>query len=391
MAYPLLVKSLRDLKISSKAMHTDSLALRNSTSLFTSFPSSVLPCLRLRATSSGVEYNMLSHYFQFRSRIRSWVLLSFFIMALQACHKENIPNTISFYYWKTHYHLTTFEKNYITQHGVRKIYIRCFDIVEGPIEPKPEAVLQWKDEPLHAVQYIPTVAIVNKVFTNKDTLYLKKLADKTFSLTSQIMAAKQLSFHEIQIDCDWTAETKQAYFYFLTCLKKKNIVLGHTLRLYPYKYRKESGIAPTDYASLMCYNMGNLKKAEAENSILNLEDLNSYLSTSSYPQKLNIALPIFDWVLVYHQQVFSGILYRAPQIDNGLWQKKNASTYICTSSYFDPSCAHDFIAGDQIRIEKLSKEELEKANSLIHKKIQNTLHEVIYFDLDSAKLQHCLY
>lgn len=313
-----------------------------------------------------------------------------FSLTCFSCRKKDIHNEVSFYFWKTNYHLTRYEVEYLREHQVKKIYLRCFDIVLEGKNPKPEHPLLWKNKPLDEVEYIPTVFIQNKIFSNIDSSFLKNLADKTYRLCKQILASQQRPIYEIQFDCDWTKSTKTAYFYFLSYMKTKKIRVSNTLRLYQYKYRREAGIAPVDYASLMCYNMGNIKDAQAENSILNQKELNSYLSISSYPKPLNVALPIFNWTLLYHGNDFKGILYDVPDVQNGCWLKQTPSTYLCTRDYYDSNSQRIFMNQDRIRQENISKEELFNAQKLIQNKVNNTKHEIIYFDLDSTKLAHCL-
>lgn len=322
--------------------------------------------------------------------MKPFLFVLIFFLTLFSCRKKELPNEIGFYYWKTNYHLTKYEEEYLHEHHVKKIYVRCFDIVLQGNNPIPEHPILWKDKPLPQVEYIPTVFIKNDVFLNRDTSLLKNLAEKTLTLCAQIFSSQQLPLREIQFDCDWTKTTRDAFFYFLTYIKSKNLIVSNTLRLYQYKYRHDAGIAPVDYASLMCYNMGNIKDVQAENSILNKKELSSYLSSPSYPKPLNIALPIFHWTLVYQGNTFKGIVYDKPDISNGCWQKISSSSYRCIRDYHDISCQQDFFTNEIIRLENISKEDLYQAQEIIQNKVNFTKHEIIYFDLDSSKLAHCL-
>ncbi len=55
---------------------------------------------------------------------------------------------------------------------------------------------------------------------------------------------------EIQIDCDWTERTRNAYFQLLTALKREPFlqgkILSATIRLHQVKYVQRSGIPPAD-------------------------------------------------------------------------------------------------------------------------------------------------
>ena len=322
---------------------------------------------------------------------RLWIIMIFLLF--NACHSklENHLNPC-FYHWKTSYHLTDFEKKYLQNHHVNKIYLHCFDIAMHDLLPKPRGVLIWNDSVDKKIKYIPTVFIENEVFKQIDSLAIQQMAKNTLSLCTQILDAQQLTMQEIQIDCDWTESTRRNYFYFLNQLKKSGLTISATLRLYQYKYRTASGIPPVDYVSLMCYNMGTLKKIQAENSILNTNDLANYLNVKTpYPMALNIALPIFHWTLLFQEQHFKGILYQQPNVLNENWHRETSMLYICTKEYYDTLCERIFLKNESVRIESISKKQLNEALSTIQKKVNNTKNEIIYFDLDSNKISQCLY
>jgi hypothetical protein len=315
------------------------------------------------------------------------------VLGFFACNSvNNKREAISFYYWKSTYRLTAFEVEYLKKQKVSKIYLHCFDVTDNQGAPLPEAVLLWADSLQPGIEYIPTVFIENSLFTETDSAAVRTLADRVQGLCSQILAHKQLSLSEIQIDCDWTKTSRDQYFYFLTLLKQKKLMVSNTLRLYQYKYRTDAGIAPTDFASLMCYNMGNMQNRQAQNSILNRKDLQAYISSQkAYPKPLNIALPIFKWTLLYKQQCFKGILYQHPDLNNGNWKQISATQYLCTHAYADSMCDATFYKDDLLRIEEISKHDLAEALALIHKHVKNSKNEIIYFDLDSSKIHHTLY
>lgn len=328
----------------------------------------------------------------FRSPLFYTVLLLLSLLLFACNSAKNKREAISFYYWKSTYRLTAFEVGYLKKQGVSKIYLHCFDVINNQGAPLPEAVLLWADSLQPGIEYIPTVFIENSLFAHIDSAAIRTMADRVQGLCSQILAHKHLKLSEIQIDCDWTKTTRDAYFYFLTSLKQKKLTVSNTLRLYQYKYRQQAGIAPVDFATLMCYNMGNMQNEQAENSILNLQDLRAYLSAQpTYPKALNMALPIFKWTLLYHKHQFKGILYQNPDLNHGNWKQISGTQYLCTQAYTDSLCQLEFNKEDVIRVEEISKQHLAEAQSLIHHYVNNSKNEIIYFDLDSSKIHHALY
>ncbi len=74
-----------------------------------------------------------------------------------------------------------------------------------------------------------------------------------------------------------------------------------------------------------------------------------------------------------------------PNFENGKWSKISDSKYSCNQNYFDEQCQIYFNVNEELRIEKISKKVLEEAKQII--KHINTKNEIIYFDLDSSKIQ----
>lgn len=323
---------------------------------------------------------------------KHFIILFFIVLFFSCKSNKEQAEQVSFYYWKTTYTLSNYEEQYLEKKHVKRIYIRMFDIVPTAKAPQPESVLMWEEKPDTAIQFIPTVFIRNEIFYDIDSVQISLLVSKTFSLVKQILSSQQLPFTEIQIDCDWTKNTKGNYFYFLKELKKKNLIVSNTLRLYQYKYRTESGIAPTDYVTLMCYNMGNMNSPSAENSILNIKNLREYTQqVKPYPQVINVALPIFYWTLLYDNKVLEGIFYDTPNVQNGNWKQIEKNKYQIIKPYFDEQLNRSFDLQHQIRIEKISSVDFEKAKTYIHQTINNSKYEIIYFDLDSSKIQTYLH
>ncbi|MFN6378368.1 MAG: hypothetical protein ACK4WD_03785, partial [Flavobacteriales bacterium] len=163
------------------------------------------------------------------------------------------------------------------------------------------------------ISIVPTIYIRNNVFKNISTEELDILADNTHFLIQKIINDdnQTVTVDEYQMDCDWTQSTKENYFYFLKKLKSiSGKKISVTLRLYPFKYPEKMGIPPADAAMLMCYNLLIPLENPEKNSILDLNELDLYLDDSKvYPLPLDIALPIYSWAQVYHNETFSDVLY----------------------------------------------------------------------------------
>lgn len=327
----------------------------------------------------------------FRSKLLAWIFFGIVILC-QACKSDNSPITsTAFYYWKTHYQLNAFEKKYLQSHQVKKIALRFFDVIVEDGIPTPESVLIFDEPPLPNTEYMPVVFIENQVFNQIDSAGIQVLQQHIWKLCTQIAGSQKLSIQTIQFDCDWTIASRDKFFYFLHLMKQMPCRVSSTLRLYQYKYRTQCGIPPVDEVTLMCYNMGNLKKFSANNSILNMHDLEAYTQTyDSYPRPMNIALPIFQWYVIFRNNAFYRLSYHHPKFDTLHWQCIEPNQYLCKLNTTDTANAMHYLEGDIIKKESIEPNSLSCATSYIFKHIHTHSNEIIYFDLDSAHIRACL-
>ncbi len=222
----------------------------------------------------------------------------------------------AFYYWKSNeWSLSDKEDSIINNVKVNKFYVKFFEVEHSDAMGNyPVAKTDINFYRHDSMQIVPTVYLRNSVFIKASKGSLDTLADNVNFLIDKYCKEKfqrQQSVKEFQMDCDWTQKSKDNYFYFLKKLKnisKKEI--SCTLRLYPYKYPEKMGIPPVDKATLMCYNLINPLENHDKNSILDIDELKSYLNTNNkYPLHLDVALPVYSWMQVYQNNQFSNVIY----------------------------------------------------------------------------------
>lgn len=293
----------------------------------------------------------------------------------------------SFCYWNTSFAMDTALWREI---GANHLYIRYFDVDwdNSSAEAKPIASI-WGQDSL-PLNFTPSVFLTNKVFeqsteTDLDSLSTRikrRIEDITDrfcyrafswredenkyeerdSIMGQIREEYKKRYKDILIDCDWTAGTKDKFFYFLNCMKKefndKNITV--TLRLWQYKQTKVAGIPPVDRCLLMCYNMQTANDFNIDNSIASMDELKKYVSGEKYPLKLDVALPIFSWAILFRNENFIGLLGNATNKD----YEDNFIEYESLGNgryrvLVDKVIGNFFIRkGDIIRVESVSQNEL---------------------------------
>jgi hypothetical protein len=306
--------------------------------------------------------------------------------------RESRQITPCFYYWKSTLNLTSFEKQKLDSLKVKTIYLKFFDVDwdEAAMKPVPAAKLQTTNgTQLKGFSIIPTVFITNECIQKIDSSKMKQLAENIYSLIIEIKQSNGFeSIPEIQIDCDWTATSKDKYFQLLknTKLRTQNTKLSCTIRLHQIKFITKTGVPPVDKGLLMCYNMGNLKNPATKNSILETEELKKYTGNlSTYPLPLDVAFPLFGWKVLYRNNIYTGLIQGLPEsaFNNSFCSKTGNRYQILTDTLLQ---GYDLRKGDMIRDEQSDIKEVLAAANEIGKHLKNTPLRVSLYHLDSVIL-----
>lgn len=334
-----------------------------------------------------------------KNSLKFWLIASLF---LSACRQPTPSPVITrgFYYWKSAINLTGTEKNALETLQVKKLYIKFFDVVwdAAAQRPMPVAKIQFTDSvaawlSARSIAIIPTVFITNECMRSIDSSEVPGLAMRVHELLTGIVhhLPATLAIPEIQMDCDWTATSKKNYFAFLTHLQNEPFIqqkeLSATIRLYQCKYKQRTGVPPVKKGLLMCYNMGNLKNQATHNSILEAAELEKYIGNlSEYPLPLDLALPLFDWKVLYHDRVYKGLIQGLP--DSLLQQEGIAQRTKHTYTILKDTTVNGYSLqkGDFIRQEDANFEEIMQATRLLRPKLVTPQITVALFHLDSLTL-----
>ncbi len=323
--------------------------------------------------------------------IRGALLLS--LCLLCACNRSHHNVTKGFYYWKTTYKPSAFERNTLHQLGVRKMYVRFFDVDEdaatGHTIPIAPVRIEAKDS---GFAYIPVIFITQRALITLNDSAVPQLANSICGLTQSLCGQAGLTPQEVQIDCDWTKGTKEKYFHLLRLIKQDLFIKGKTLsctiRLNQVKYKLNTGIPPVDKGLLMCYGMGTLKKYGPYNSILDADGAKDYLRhIDDYPLPMDMALPIFEWCVLFREQQFRGILHEVTTADvNGcsLFRQTGQNLYTCLHDSVWHACRLQ--KDDIIRAEAPAYKDLLAIADYSATRIKNTDLNIILFACDSITL-----
>jgi hypothetical protein len=300
----------------------------------------------------------------------------------------------AFYYWKTTWQLGKAEKEILKGTQTHKIYLRLFDVAWNATthQPYPESVIRFNDTAYRQYELVPVFYITTEVLRKLDSVSTDTLAHNINRLLLGLNRTDGLQYTEIQVDADWTKTTRDDYFALLDKLKQqpafRNKKVSCTIRLHQLSHLAAIGVPPVDRGLLMCYNMGDLMKWGAHNSILDMQTLHSYLDPfKSYPLQLDVALPLFEWAVLFDNRQFKGLLNgvtaaELQQHPDFVLQEKNLYQALRTTMLHGYTVAE----GQVVRVEPVTMDAVQQAAALTTTKIKNDTTNVILFHLDSALL-----
>ncbi|WP_396143905.1 hypothetical protein [Flavobacterium sp.] len=334
----------------------------------------------------------------------------------------------SFCYWKTDSYFGQEEDTLAKQMNLKHMYVRFFDVDWNPYaeEAQPVATV-YNIRITDGLNITPSIFITNDVLLNSSkpqldilsermAIRIKKIIDKyqtekasalaykiadadyerqkgnafqsRLSTDSIIIAEKpkfERDIQELLFDCDWTESSKENYFYLLEKLKSKfsNYKIASTIRLWQYKYYEKAGIPPVDKGLLMCYNMTNPTEYKTKNSIGTSDELADYITHDKYPLELDIALPLFSWSVLFRGGKFKGVIsdYQEFEKSPTIFKKTDDNKYTLQ----DDIQIGNFYArnGDEIKIEKISDEEIDEMIDIITEKVKiSNTTKVTFFSFD---------
>jgi hypothetical protein len=348
----------------------------------------------------------------------------FLFLPLLACRRTD-PPPVSFYYWKTTLSSEEVQSAAMARFSPKTepLYLRLFDVDysagHNDAIPVGETNLEYVvlDRPV-----APVVFITNRVFTQlrggqidslaarvarriyKRTYYLGERVwghalDNATPEVQSVLREQRDSFvidwrqrmiPEVQIDCDWTPATRDAYFRFLKVFKQdylaQNRRLSCTIRLHQFRERQQNGVPPVDRGTLMCYNVASPKDTSARNAIFDPQLVEGYLKNQpDYPIPLDIALPVFNWGAWFRSGEFRGLLRNweaPPPGDTSLYQALGGNIFQVRR---DETIGNDFLReGDLIRLDQATPEQVLSVLPRL-KPLLASDGRLLIFDWDSTK------
>ena len=266
-----------------------------------------------------------------------FLLLAAFVTGCQISDGEGTADTPrrvhapkrAMYHWKNTFDASS-DLELIEPYRVGRLYIRFFDVtlesnrMDNGYQAIPTATVRFINtyrfrRAENIPEIVPTVFITPEAMAHISrqkavAATAQKMLQRIDNMCSYYQIPKE-KVTEIQLDCDWTLSTEQAFFELCSELRRlmpDQSLLSSTIRL--HQLRKVA--PPVDYGVLMLYNTNNLRNPSVKNSILSADDVSPYLRDVHYSLPLDFAYPTFSWDLWFHDGEFRGIVRSKTQTDS---------------------------------------------------------------------------
>ena len=218
------------------------------------------------------------------------------MLPMDSLHKA----TNSVYYWRTTYNPSARERAFMRRHRVGRMYLRMFDVVGEDNHTVPNATLKFKQKVPKGMEIVPTVFITVEALQATGKSETAALARKIVTRVERMCDWNDIdNWTEIQLDCDWTGQTRDAFYALCREVKAampQGKLLSSTIRLHQLAQKEP----PVDYGVLMVYNTDDFRNPSTHNSILNDSTVEKFVKRKQLCRlPLDVALPIFEWSLVF--------------------------------------------------------------------------------------------
>ena len=236
------------------------------------------------------------------------VLLSTLLMT--GCNSNTIvqPSKRAVYLWTTQINMDSTKLQFLKSHDISRMYVRFFDVVlDEQGNATPNATARFVTPLPKNMDIVPTVFLMPECLRGDRQQLAKQIVNRVIQMceTNDVTGVK-----EMQIDCDWTSSTRQAYHRFMATMLKlchaRGINLSSTIRLHQLAQTPP----PADRGVLMMYNTGNVADINCHKPILDMRDAAPYLKhLKSYKLPLSTAYPVFAWRVLFRGRQFVGIIH----------------------------------------------------------------------------------
>ncbi len=209
----------------------------------------------------------------------------------------------SVYYWNTVFRLDSLQRDFLRRYGVRRIYLRYFDVADG----HPNATLTFADSVPQGVEIVPTVFFLPDNLRGDVDWYARRVVERVAKM-NRLNGVRGVK--ELQIDCDWTRSTRAAFRRFMETVRSEARRQGWGVSVTIRLHQLSQDPPPADRGVLMLYNTGDVRDIACRKPILDPADVKPYLPRlGGYALPLAEAYPLFGWNVLFRGGRYVGIVH----------------------------------------------------------------------------------
>lgn len=290
------------------------------------------------------------------------------------------------YFWKGFPDLTDNELTFLADNDVSRVYLRFFDIRndfrDGPV-PDAEVGTYRSDFP-DGIEIVPCVFITLEAIEGMEGRE-REFARKIYDRIDAKCQDGDITFNEIQLDCDWTEGTRATFFNLCKELRRltaaNNQKLSSTIRLHQLSQPNPD----VDRGVLMVYNVGELKNHREMNSILRSDIVKRYLENApAYKLPIDVAFPVFSWGVVFNGTDFQYLTRIDGDPDTIPELRRLHDNVYVLHSNLSGDVKMDY--SQTVRYEMATFEELKRAKQLVEDYLGYKPENTILYHLDEKQL-----
>ena len=281
-------------------------------------------------------------------------------------HDVQVPRN-SIYHWKTVFDIDSTEQSFLKKHDIDRVFLRMFDVameqdfLNGVLDIVPIATTRFLSPIPAGVEIVPVTYITIdalRAMVGREQEFASLIVERLLAMATHNGCGE---IKEIQLDCDWTATTKDTYNRLCKAVKESLSANGIELSITVRLHQLQETPPPADKGVLMVYNTGTLKNRETCNSILHIDNVKPYLKETKYPIPLDHAYPVFGWGVKFKDNKFVSIV----------------------------SYDHTDISNDEfVRFERASSPEVLAVKELVEQTIGKPANGNILYHLDHSQFKH---
>ena len=282
----------------------------------------------------------------------------------------NQPSThpkLSYYHWKNTYReLPELRKS----HPSHRLYLKFLDIgYRKQLQLNPTRFI---NPPPTTPEVVPVVYLDNRAMREASLEVLQEHI---------LQAIPPQKYQSLQIDCDWSEQTREKYFSLLRKLQQDYTTLSVTLRLHQVKYAKKTGVPPANYVVLMYYNMSEVRDIDTRNYVLDHAVGKRYLQNfQQYPLPMELALPLYQQVRVIRQQRLVLLLPHGDLQEDKLKVTSENKFEVISAHYWQGEYLYK---GDELVIDQVTIEDLQEISRDLAQHVKP--REIIFYSYQDAK------